>query len=475
MSKLLYTRFTKLIIDYLLSLNKSIPRRSDSKLHSLQDDHLITKLLNTTNGEYKFGMEVLDAMTSDEIKKKAGYKYYKSYNLGSDTNLSHPQTGPPPGENGIRCPRAVVVVRRLLVVSVVMAAEGEGGSVVVSVVAAAAAAVGGFGNDVGVLQDRDADEIDADTSHESRSRLEEYVGGRPKTVNPRTFVRPFYFPSMTKIVGTLGPKSRSVDVISKCLMAGMSVARFDFTWGDAAFHQETLENLKIAIKKTKKLCAVMLDTTGPELLVVNKADHPIPLEADSLVVLTPDQEKEASSNLLPINFNGLAKAVKSGDTIFLGQYLFTGSETTSVWLEVKEVKGDDVVCLIKNSAVLAGTLYTLHASQIHIDLPTLNDKDKEVISMWGAKNNVNFLSLSHTRSGQDIREAREYLSKLGDLSQTQIFAKIENVEGLVNFDEILQEADGIILARGNLGIDLPPEKVSTNLTISFLFTPENVK
>ncbi|PWA80716.1 pyruvate kinase [Artemisia annua] len=67
--------------------------------------------------------------------------------------------------------------------------------------------------------------------------------------------RSSYFPSMTKIVGTLGPKSRSVDVISKCLMAGMSVARFDFTWGDAAFHQETLENLKIAIKKTKKLCA----------------------------------------------------------------------------------------------------------------------------------------------------------------------------------------------------------------------------
>ncbi|MFS7947159.1 putative pyruvate kinase [Helianthus anomalus] len=257
--------------------------------------------------------------------------------------------------------------------------------------------------------------------------------------------RPSYFPSMTKIVGTLGPKSRSVEVISRCLMAGMSVARFDFTWGDAEFHQETLENLKIAIKKTKKLCSVMLDTTGPEVLVVNKGDHPIPLEADSFVVLTADQEKEATSDLLPVNFGGLAKAVKPGDTIFLGQYLFTGSETTSVWLEVSEVKGDDVVCLIKNSAVLAGTLYTLHVSQ--------------VISTWGVKNNVDFLSLSHTRSGQDIREAREYLSKLGDLSQTQIFAKIENVEGLVNFDEILQEADGIILARGNLGIDLPPEKV----------------
>ncbi|OWM69653.1 hypothetical protein CDL15_Pgr025502 [Punica granatum] len=186
------------------------------------------------------------------------------------------------------------------------------------------------------------------------------------------------------------------------------IARFDFSWGDPAYHQETLENLKAAIKSTKNLCAVMLDTVGPELQVINKSGNSISLQADAFVVLTPDQEKEASSELLPINFDGLSKAVKNGDTIFVGQYLFTGSETTSVWLEVSEVKGEDVVCVIKNSATLAGSLFTLHASQIHIDLPTLSDKDKE---------------------------------------------------GLNHFDEILEEADGIILSRGNLGIDLPTEKV----------------
>ncbi|XP_030545190.1 pyruvate kinase 1, cytosolic-like [Rhodamnia argentea] len=271
--------------------------------------------------------------------------------------------------------------------------------------------------------------------------------------------KPTFFPAMTKIVGTLGPKSRSADIISSCLNAGMSVARFDFSWGDAEFHQETLENLKAAIKSTKKLCAVMLDTIGPELQAVNKTEHPIPLEADTLLVLTPDQNKEATSNLLPINFTGLSKAVKKGDTIFIGQYLFTGSETTSVWLEVTEVNGEDVVCIIKNSAVLAGSLYTLHVSQIRIDLPTLTDKDKEVISTWGVRNNIDFLSLSYTRHAEDIRHARQFLSKLGELHQTQIFAKIENVEGLNHFDEILQEADGIIISRGNLGIDLPPEKV----------------
>ncbi|KAF1871670.1 hypothetical protein Lal_00020464 [Lupinus albus] len=271
--------------------------------------------------------------------------------------------------------------------------------------------------------------------------------------------KPSFFPAMTKIVGTLGPKSRSVEVISRCLEAGMSVARFDFSWGDPEYHQETLENLRAAIKSSKKLCAVMLDTVGPELQVVNKTEHPISLEADTLVVLTPDQNKEATSNLLPVNFSGLSKAVKKGDTIFIGQYLFTGSETTSVWLEVDEVDGEDVTCLIKNSATLPGSLYTLNVSQIHIDLPTLTDKDKEVISTWGVQNNIDFLSLSYTRHAEDVRHAREFLSKLGDLKQTQIFAKIENTEGLTHFDEILREADGIILSRGNLGIDLPPEKV----------------
>ncbi|KAK7393023.1 hypothetical protein VNO78_21474 [Psophocarpus tetragonolobus] len=271
--------------------------------------------------------------------------------------------------------------------------------------------------------------------------------------------KPNFFPAMTKIVGTLGPKSRSVEVISQCLEAGMSVARFDFSWGDPEYHQETMENLRAAIKSTKKLCAVMLDTVGPELQVVNKTEHPISLQADTLVVLTPDLNKQATSNLLPVNFSGLSKAVKKGDTIFIGQYLFTGSETTSVWLEVSEVNGDDVTCVIKNSATLAGSLYTLHVSQIRIDLPTLANKDKEVISTWGAKNNVDFLSLSYTRHAEDVRHARAFLSKFGDLKQTQIFAKIENVEGLTHFDEILREADGIILSRGNLGIDLPPEKV----------------
>ncbi|KAL4033512.1 hypothetical protein IC575_006605 [Cucumis melo] len=205
----------------------------------------------------------------------------------------------------------------------------------------------------------------------------------------------------------------------------MSVARFDFSWGSSDYHQETLENLKMAVKSTKKLCAVMLDTAGPEVLVVTKVRN-LSLQEDGFVVLTPNQELEASSELLPINYGGFSKVLKKGDTLFLGEYLFAGSQT-SVWLEVFEVKGDDVGCLVKNSATLVGTMYTLHAAESHIDLPTLTEKDR-IIATWGVKNKIDFLSLSHARHVEDVRQARQFLSKLGDLNQTQIFAKIESVE-----------------------------------------------
>ncbi|KAH7511762.1 hypothetical protein FEM48_Zijuj12G0017100 [Ziziphus jujuba var. spinosa] len=265
-------------------------------------------------------------------------------------------------------------------------------------------------------------------------------------------------PSLTKIVGTLGPNSRSVEAIEACLKAGMSVARFDFSGFDGDYHQETIDNLRTAAKNAKKLCAVMLDTIGPELQVSNETGKPIELKADDHVTITSDTTIQPSADILPVSYADLARTVKKGDTIFLGQYLFTGSETTSVWLEVLETKNQDVICLVKNSATLSGFIFTMHVSQVHVNLPTLTDYDKQVISSWGSRNNIDFVSLSYTRHVEDVQELRAFL-KTQNLNETRIFAKIETVEGLKHFDEILREADGVILSRGNLGIDLPPEKV----------------
>lgn len=267
-----------------------------------------------------------------------------------------------------------------------------------------------------------------------------------------------FYPSMTKIMATLGPKSRSVETIEACLKAGMSVARFDFSCLDIDYHQDTIDNLRIATKKAKKLCAVMLDTVGPEIIISNKSGNPIELKVDSLVTITPDITKEPSAEILPINYAGFAKEVKKGDTVFLGQYLFTGSETSSVWLEVSETKGADIICQVKNSATLTGFNFNLHISRVQADLPTLTDIDKQIISTWGSRNNIDIVSLHYTRHADDVREVRAFLASQ-NLQETQIYAKVETVEGLKHFDEILKESDGVILARGNLGIDLPPEKV----------------
>ncbi|THU46686.1 hypothetical protein C4D60_Mb09t07520 [Musa balbisiana] len=213
-----------------------------------------------------------------------------------------------------------------------------------------------------------------------------------------------FFPSLTKIVGTLGSSSRSVETIEACLTAGMSVARFDFSWLTAEYHQETLDNLKKAVSNVKKPCAVMLDTVGPELQVHNTPGEPIELKAGNHVIITPDLSRVPSAEILPINFTDLAKAVKNGDTIFIGQYLFTGSETTSVWLEVLDTAGKDINCLVKNSARLAGSIFTMHVSQVAISLPTLTSSDKQVISTWGLQNNVDLISLSYTRHAEDVRE-----------------------------------------------------------------------
>ncbi|KAF5938115.1 hypothetical protein HYC85_025621 [Camellia sinensis] len=276
------------------------------------------------------------------------------------------------------------------------------------------------------------------------------VEGPVRLASVLTPSKPSFLPSLTKIVGTLGPNSRSVEVIEACLEAGMS---------DDNYHQETLENLRIAVKNVKRLCAVMLDTMGPALQVCNKTGNPIEMKADNRVTITPDTTIEPSAEVLPVNYTGLAKTVKKGDTIFVGQYLFTGIETTSVWLEVLEIRGPDIICLVKNSASLVGFVFTMHVSQVHIDLPTLTDVDRQAISNWGSRNKVDFISLSYTRHVEDVQELRAFM-KAHNLHETQIFAKIETVEGLRHFDEILQEADGVILSRGNLGIDLAPEKKS---------------
>eukprot|EP00898_Chlorokybus_atmophyticus_P001293 jgi/Chlat1/2164/Chrsp17S08746 len=266
-------------------------------------------------------------------------------------------------------------------------------------------------------------------------------------------------PAFSKIVCTLGPATRSVQVLEALLKTGMTVARFDFSYGSHEYHQETLDNLREAMKNTRKLCAVMLDTRGPEITVTKNSDDVISVEKDQLLTLTSDLTQKASKDVLPLSYANLAQNVKVGTDMFLGQYLFTGHDTASVFLKVVKTTKTDVVCKCYNSANLGGSLLTLSVGKTNIDLPTLTKTDIEDIEQWGAVNGFDFLSLSFTRCAADVLAARQELNKRGDLKQAKILAKIENLEGLLHLNEILEVADGIILSRANLGIDLPAEKM----------------
>ncbi|PNW87383.1 hypothetical protein CHLRE_02g147900v5 [Chlamydomonas reinhardtii] len=266
-------------------------------------------------------------------------------------------------------------------------------------------------------------------------------------------------PALTKLGCTLGPQSRTVEVLEDLLRAGMTVARFDFSWGSMEYHQETLDNLRIAMRNTKRLCCTMLDTMGPEIIVLNRPEAPISLTAGQTLTLTCNKSVAASETVLPISYPSLAgTGLAPGSQVFVGQYLFTGSETSSVYLTVQEVKGDEAVCTCNNTCILEGLALTVHIAHMRNEAPILADSDMSAIRQWGAANKIDYVCLSFTRNAADIGVVRAVLDSCG-LEQTRVMAKIENLEGLVHAGDIVEAADSVLLSRGNLGICLDAEKM----------------
>ena len=237
--------------------------------------------------------------------------------------------------------------------------------------------------------------------------------------------------SLTKVICTIGVKSRTVEELSKLLEAGMSVARFDFSWGSHKYHTETLMNLRQAMKNTKILCATMLDTFGSEVAVRLAAEDvssfdkdapktPLEMKKGNKVVLSVCNDREdqkkmvATSEFFPVvNCDSLCEIVAVGDSIFIGQYLFTGSETSSVYLTVESIdlENKEIVCTCNNDALMRGVLLTVQISNVGEKLPTISRHDENDIVNWGVKNNVDFISLSFTDSAEDVRKCRQILDE----------------------------------------------------------------
>ncbi|CAN8254349.1 unnamed protein product [Cochlearia groenlandica] len=257
--------------------------------------------------------------------------------------------------------------------------------------------------------------------------------------------------SKTKIVCTLGPVSRSVEMIEKLLKAGMNVARFNFSHGTHSYHQETLDNLRTAIKNTGILCAVMLDTKGPEIRTgLLKEGKPVDLIQGQEITISIDYTIKGDSNVISMSYKKLAEDLNSGDVILCSD----GTISLTV-LSCDKYLGL-VRCRCENSAVL-GEKKNVNLPGIVVDLPTLTEKDREDILQWGVPNNIDIIALSFVRKGSDLDEVRSLLGV--HAKRIMLMSKVENQEGVMNLDKIMEKTDAFMVARGDLGMEIPIEKM----------------
>lgn len=253
----------------------------------------------------------------------------------------------------------------------------------------------------------------------------------------------------TKIVCTVGPVTESEEMLTKLLNAGMDVMRLNFSHGDHAEHSQRITNLHNVLKKTDHRAAILLDTKGPEIRtmkLVGAAD--VSLKAGQTFTFTTDQSVLGNNECVAITYPGFAADLNIGDTVLVDDGLIA--------MKVTECTENTVVCNVLNNGDL-GENKGVNLPGVSIQLPALSEKDKHDL-IFGCQQGVDFIAASFIRKRTDILEIRKHLKQHGG-EHIQIIAKIENQEGLNNFDEILDVADGIMVARGDLGVEIPVEEV----------------
>lgn len=250
----------------------------------------------------------------------------------------------------------------------------------------------------------------------------------------------------TKIVATIGPRTESVEMLTKMIEAGMNVMRLNFSHGDFAEHQNRVDNLKVAMKKTGKTVAMLQDLGGPKIRIGNFKTESVTLKVGQTFTLTTE-DILGDETIVSVNYPLLPKEVKQGHIIFMHD----GKKK----LEVKEVKGKNVICKVLVGGEIKGKR-GLNMPDSDLSVKSLTDKDLKDLE-FGIKNNVDFIALSFVRRPSDILELREILNKRK--SKAGIVAKIETPQAIANIDEIISLCDGIMIARGDLAIEVPFEKV----------------
>ncbi|MFA6386482.1 MAG: pyruvate kinase [Candidatus Paceibacterota bacterium] len=250
----------------------------------------------------------------------------------------------------------------------------------------------------------------------------------------------------TKIVATIGPATSSVAMLSSLLKSGMNVVRLNFSHGDFKEHQEKVNNFKIAMKETGKSGAIMQDLSGPKIRLGEFSTERVTLKEGNDITITTENIV-GDERHISINYPLFAKEVKKGDKIMVddGKKKF----------EVVSIKGSEVLCKILVGGETKGRR-GVNLPDSDISVSSLTDKDKKDID-FGIKNKVDFFAFSFVRTKEDVIELRNILNKRK--SKALIIAKIETPQAVKNIDEILALCDGLMVARGDLAIEVPAEKV----------------
>lgn len=252
----------------------------------------------------------------------------------------------------------------------------------------------------------------------------------------------------TKIICTMGPNTNDRELMKKLVENGMDIARFNFSHGDHEEQKSRMDMLKAIREEAGKPIAILLDTKGPEIRTgVIKDDKKVTLVEGQKFTLTT-KEVEGDANRVSITYEGLVEDVEIGKKILIDDGL--------IELEVKNITDTDIICRVINGGEL-GQKKGVNVPNVPVRLPALTEKDRQDI-IFGVEQGVDFIAASFVRSAEGVLEIKALLKECG-APHLPVIAKIENAEGIKNIDEIIRCADGIMVARGDLGVEIPAEEV----------------
>ena len=250
-----------------------------------------------------------------------------------------------------------------------------------------------------------------------------------------------------KIICTIGPACDSEEMIRDLMRAGMDVARLNFSHGTHSEHARRIKRLRRAAERLKRTICILQDLQGPKIRTGRLKDgKTISLAAGAILTITP-RKVEGTAALISTDFAGLAREVEPGSRVLLSD--------GRIELKVRAIHGDEVECEVMNGGTL-GEHQGINLPGAAVAIPALTDKDKRDLE-FGLKHGVDAVALSFVRSAEDIREAKTLMRGFG--KSVPIIAKLEKPQAIDRLEEILEISNGVMIARGDLGVELPPERV----------------